>query len=206
MSLALTRNRNLVRVHYSADNLRRRLDSATGAEWSDGLAWYPTAHDICLSVAATHGTTLETSVGILAALSPQLAWEQNLAMAETFIASGGLPSGHFADADNKARRILRGEHPTDVLGGPKVRSFYANILRPHCPGAVTVDRHAAACLYGTTTPTYLRTYPKLLERKGIYRLASGIFRTVAREYDLLPHEAQAIAWVSHRNAQDLGTF
>lgn len=206
MSIHLARNRRLVARCFDADNLRRRLDSASAQEWRDGLAWYPAAHDICQSVAATHGTTVETAAGILAALSPQTEWSLNLRMAETFIETGGAPSGHFDNADRKARAILGGAAPLDVLGGPKVRSFYRNILRPECPGAVTVDRHACAVLYGTTTPTYLRTYPKLLDRKGVYRLATGLYRTIAREYDLLPHEAQAIAWVAHRNAQDLGTF
>ena len=185
---------------FSSERVRVLVETASDADYRDGSLWYLRAHDHALDLSERYGLTVRQASGIIAALSPQIGWEQNLVIADDFTASGGTASVHFSICTERARAILDDPHadPLDILGGPKVRSFYRNILNPTVPGPVTIDRHAAAILAGLPTPTYLRTYPKLLNRTAIYDLCAAAYRSAARALDLLPHEAQAIAWVRHR--------
>lgn len=53
----------------------------------------------------------------------------------------------------KAVRLSRGEHPDQVLGGHKVRSFYNNIMDPqnkHGHNDVTIDTHAVGLAMNST--------------------------------------------------------
>lgn len=179
-------------------NLHEVLSLATEEDWAYGTVWYDTAHAAALQLSERYGLTIEAAAGIIAALSPQTSWEGNLRIADAQCADP-QSSHHTADATGKARRILQGEDPLTVLGGRKVRSFYRNILNPSTTGPVTIDRHAAAILAGLSTPEWNTRYEKRLERKHFYRLATAIYRAAAREYGLLPHQVQAIAWLVQSN-------
>lgn len=206
MSIHTTRNRHLVERLFSVDAICSTFDAATDAQWAEGYHWYPTAHAAAVDLADLHNVPTRTAVGVIAALSPQTGWEANLELAADLFAFGTC--GHYRDALTKAQAIAAdpARDPLDILGGPKVRSFYRNILEPDRPGPVTVDRHACAIAAGTDTSTYLRTQPKTLERKAVYRLVSGLYRSAAREYGLHPHTLQATTWVTHRARLSRGTF
>lgn len=201
-----TKNRTEALEHYSLGNLQAVLDLATEADWAAGLNWYRVAHAEAVALSGRHGLTVDQAAGIIAALSPQTGWEENLRIAELFCTDQS--SVHTADACGKALRILQGAEPLSVLGGRKVRSFFRNISEPNRAGAVTIDRHAAAILCGVDTPTWNRLHQKTLERKHFYRLATGVYRAEARRLSLLPHQVQAVAWLvqSNRSVQDYGDF
>lgn len=192
-----TKNRTEALEHYSLGNLQAVLDLATEADWAAGLNWYRVAHQEARNLSVRHGLTVDQAAGIIAALSPQTGWEENLRIADLFCETGA--SVHTADACGKALRILQGEAPLTVLGGRKVRSFFRNIAEPARAGAVTIDRHAAAILCGVDTPTWNRLHQKTLERKHFYRLATGVYRAEARRLGLLPHQVQAVAWLVQSN-------
>ena len=62
---------------------------------------------------------------------------------------GGYPAtGQTKVNNNKALRILNGEHPLEVLGGLKVVPFYKAILNPEGDNPTVVDRHASAVYMG----------------------------------------------------------
>jgi len=213
-STAIGRNLELAHSLLSVSNLLTTLERATPEDWTEGLAWYDTAHSEAVDLADTFGLPVDTCAGIIAALSPQQQWDVNLAQARVFIASKGTASVHFSLCVNRARAILNdpSADPLSILGGPKVRSFYRNIAEPQTPGPVTIDRHAVAILHGTDTPYFLSTYPKLLDRKAIYRIATGYYRCAARLYSehnnttYHPHQIQAVAWVAHRNTEFVEEF
>jgi hypothetical protein len=206
---ATTKNRELSLDIFLASNLQAVLDLATEEDWRAGLRWYRDAHEYAVLLSKRYGVTVEQASGIIAALSPQTGWDENKRIADLYI-SDPTESVHTSDACGKAARILAGEHPEDVLGGNKVRSFYRNIVTPNLAGPVTIDRHAIAILLGCTTPEYnVGPYRKVLERKHVYRIATAFYRDVARRYGLLPHELQAVAWLvqSGRSvAADPGQF
>jgi len=192
---ATTKNRELSLDIFLASNLQAVLDLATPEDWLAGLRWYQEAHEYALSLSKRYSITIEQAAGVIAALSPQTGWDENRRIADLYI-SDPAESVHTRDACGKAARILNGEHPEDVLGGNKVRSFYRNILSPNLSGPVTVDRHAIAILLGCTTPEFnVGPYRKVLERKHVYRIATAFYRDAARRYGILPHELQAVAWL-----------
>lgn len=181
-------------------NLLTVFDGATDAEMASGTVWYSDraaqAVDDIVAAAGTAGKhiTRRQAAGILAALSPQTGWGQNVVGALEFVLTG---YAHVQDARNndKAARILAGESPDDVLGGRKVRSFFRNIAEPTVVGPVTIDRHAVSILFGQ--PLNERQQ-KVLEKLGAYTFAAGIYRTVARRLGIAPHELQAITWQAWR--------
>ena len=192
---ATERNHALALEIFHASNLQAVLDLATDEDWSAGLRWYDEAHGVAVLLSDRYGITVTAAAGIIAALSPQTGWEENKRIADLYI-SDPTESVHTSDACGKAARILNGEHPEDVLGGNKVRSFYRNIVTPRLSGPVTIDRHAVAILLGCTTPEYnVGPHRKVLERKHVYRIATSFYRGAAHRYGILPHELQAVAWL-----------
>jgi hypothetical protein len=175
--------------------MRRRIEEiyslATDDEHSDGRQWYPAANAIARIVGDGLGIGTEHGAGIVAALSPQCSWDENVVRALAF--ADGDSIGGLADGLRKAERIGAGEHPTAVLGGRKVRSFYANIIGNY--NAVTVDRHAVAIVFGR--PLSDREI-KVLERPGPYSTIAAAYRSVARKLGIAPAELQAITWLAWR--------
>lgn len=170
--------------------------------YEEGIGWYHAAHAIAAEHAATYGTTVSQAAGVIAALSPQTGWAENIRLAGEFWRRHAqrrtdLMSGHTTDAIVKCQRIGRGEDPYLVLGGRKVRSFYANILRPDTPGPVTIDRHAIAVIMARPLPAS-DPDARSPERPGVYTRAAGAYRTVARMVGLHPHQVQAVVWCQWR--------
>ena len=213
-SAAIGRNYTLASDLLKLSNLYATLERSTPEDWAEGLKWYNVAYDVATDLADTYGLPVDSAAGIIAALSPQQQWLVNIDNAYAFCSSGGTKSVHFSHCVDKARRLFtdHSANPLDILGGPKVRSFYRNIAEPNTPGPVTIDRHAVAILYGSDTPSFLANYPKLLDRKAIYRIATGFYRSAASAYSahngytILPHQIQAVAWVTHRNTEFVEAF
>lgn len=192
-----TRNRTTALELFVTANLDAVLDLATDEDWNAGIGWYQVAHNEAVKLSHAYGLTTSQAVGIIAALSPQTSWEENLRIADLLCDTRA--NVHTADAQRKALAILDGADPVQTLGGRKVRSFYANILTPFHAGPVTIDRHAAAILAGLSTPDWNTTHEKVLERKHYYRIAAAVYRSSARRYGLLPNQLQAIAWLVQSN-------
>lgn len=160
-----------------------------------GLAWYADAHTFALSIA--NGDLLQ-GAGVIAALSPQKSWTTNMVLASRAFVEG-FASGQTGINNDKATRILNGEAPLAVLGGNKVRNFYANIVSPTGPD-VTVDRHAFDIAVGEETDSKTRGQ---LERKGQYALFADTYRDTARLVGVPPATLQAVTWLVWREAKGL---
>lgn len=206
------RNRAAAAKLFSTENILAVYAAATPTDKENGKRWYSIANAAAQDLAETYNLSLAAAAGIIAALSPQEAWESNLLIATEFCESGALASVHTTNACDKASRIFRNSNAAEhevyaILGGNKVRSFFRNILFPLTAGPVTIDRHACAILLGTDTPTFNTQYGKILERKHYYRCATAYYRAAARELGLLPQELQAITWlVQSKRSSSLPTF
>ena len=124
----------------SITNILSVYEEASPEEIAEGLAWYSSAHTFSVGLSERYGVSIRQAAGIIAALSPRLSWDLNLRNADTVCRTGDVRGlgGNVA----KAKRILHGEDPSDVLGGNKVRSFFDNILFHEASSTVTIDRHA----------------------------------------------------------------
>ena len=172
------------------------LASATESEVIDGHRWYKSAADIARIVAAGHDIDQSAGAGIIAALSPQSSWDENITRALAH--ADGDMVGAFGDALRKADAIAAGGRPADVLGGRKVRSFWRNI--DGRDQYVTVDRHAVAIVYGRALSD---REIKVLEKLGAYTIIAAAYRAAARRHGIAPSTLQAITWLAWRRLKGL---
>ena len=180
---------------------------ASEAEKAEGRDWYPRANRIASAISASYQRrcSIETAAGVLAALSPNNRWDKNVRDAEALtkvICAGGDPDSIKVSTFNKNKKkaveILSGEHPLNVLGGLKVRSFYQCILGND---AVCVDGHAYSIWTGQRVPTTKTPSisEKLYEKiETDYRLAAEQISSITGEC-YTAREVQAITWVVWRN-------
>ena len=168
-------------------NIRAAFDAATPDDLAKGLRWYANAQREGRAV----GPTLHRGVGVIAALSPMQAWDVNIELARKLAklhAEGApMPTTGFGFKKNvaKAWAILDGTKPLDALRGPKVRSFYRNMLG--CSTSVTVDRWAVRIAMGD--PKHDGTVPS-----GEYDAMADAFRSVADDLGMTARELQAATW------------
>lgn len=164
-----------------------------------GKRWYRDAHRH-LSSLATAQIPVRRIAGAAALLSPMTPWSRNLngAQALTSAIRQQFPrewieiraSRHTVYNKNarKAVAFILGE--TDEINGPKVRSFYRNLLGifEH----VTVDSwmYKIVGCFGLSSQS-----PTDNARRAI----STAVKMCASRWDVKPAEAQAIIWVTARN-------
>jgi hypothetical protein len=179
--------------------------SANAAELHEGHQWYDNAREVCQHIADNTSLSLDTVVGVLAALSPNNRWDKNVADTERLIkvSQAGedtdlIKVSTYGKNKEKAIRILTGESPNAVLGGLKVRAFYRCILGSD---AVCIDGHAYAIWAGeristTKTPSIS---PKLYAAiANDYRIAAERISQI-KGVELAACQVQAVTWVVWRN-------
>lgn len=189
-------------------NILAVYHSATSPEHRRGFQWYLMAQAQARRLASRYELPLSTSVGVIAALSPGLEWLQNIVDAEAlikaFLENDEPPMVGVYGRRNrdKALSILRGADPVDVLGGLKVRSFYANILQPNNPDPVTIDRHAYCLAHGIRSERsgFASVDIKLTPKR--YRETAEAYREIAADLNLLPNQLQATTWLAWKRTNE----
>jgi hypothetical protein len=194
-----------------ADRIGRLFAESSPAERAAGAAWYPRARSAASALAdqAPRGVGLVRTAGVIAALSPRARWSENLRNARAACEAAARVQGDpllgelaiegavwhatepvgLTDPRRKACRILNGEHPADVLGGPKVRAFWRNILGD--TEAVTIDvwaQRAALGHWADHAPTGRR-----------YDALADAYREAARDLGLPAPTVQATVWLHVRD-------
>jgi len=175
--------------------IRRAYESATIAERAAGLEWYATANAAADDIANAYGIDRRAAAGIIAALSPRMQWAANLRAAHAVAAAAHSGAAHpprvgMTGNTDKAWRIANGADPVDVLRGPKVTAFFANIVGDL--RSVTVDVWAARAAYG-------RDDAPVPAGRRYARLADAYRRTADR-LGVPPRDLQAAVWVHVRGA------
>jgi hypothetical protein len=211
-------------------NITATFREATDGDRAIGHGWYARARDLAEKLATQYTAgngyyseaEIQAAAGVIAALSPRLAWRKNVEYAELAYMvhadvvkhplmgnTGDIAEAYFtgmiptlnANA-RKAWRILNGESPEDVLGGPKVRAFYFTIVNPTDPRAVVVDRHAIDITFGQVLNDQSRGLA--LGRKGAYDTVAELYRRAARIISAelgevwTPAQVQATTWTYWR--------
>lgn len=169
-------------------NIIATWELATPSQLRQGFEWYPLAHQLAELLSEGHG---RAGAGVIAALSANKAWPQNVKMATSAFETG-TPTGHVRDALGKAERIMSGEDPETVLPmALKTGNFYRCISDPTDPDAVVIDRHAHDVAVGTVNGVKDRG----LSNKRRYATLAHAYREAARRLGELPMTVQAITWV-----------
>lgn len=190
------------RLRGSFRNVLEVAERVSDNNWQAGHDWYPIANHIAEDIGKLSNTNTMSGAGVLAALSPSTSWENNIAQAHEFMHRGYAPYQSRANND-KARRILGGEHPLDVLGGPKVLAFYDAIIEPNNEhSAPVLDRHAIAVYMGHSVPDaskHIRYIGnKSLPQRQVLGRIEGAYRNAADDIGVNVHVLQAATWIQWR--------
>lgn len=200
---------NVTNDNATKARIKRRLEAwlelADQRHWADGKSWYANANTFAHEVSAATNTTLNQVVGVIAALSPSVYWDQNRRQAQA-LCQAHANSGNLLDVvvttygrqARKARRILEENsgNATEIMGilgrrAFKTRAFFFNIQAPGSSDFVTIDQHIiAACgLEDIWTQS----------ARWCYELVSDVIREIAREHSLRPHQVQAVIWLVYKD-------
>lgn len=165
--------------------------SATPEDIREGMGWYDEARAFAESL----DTDVSRAAGVIAAVSPMLSWPRNMTVARALYA-GQREGLCLPNSVTAASRILAGEHPLDVLNGPKVRAFYQNIMGQG--ESVTLDRHAIDIAVGRPLSDDDRAFWLAATRR---RLLTSAYVNAARIAGISPAAMQAITWVAWRKTR-----
>lgn len=166
---------------------------ATPEEISDGREWYSDAQAFAKGLAAGSPYSETQCAYVIAALSPNVAWSENMAAAAHAVDGHrvGIDPGSWKGAGygvnkRKAAAILDGN--LDALQGPKVTMFARGIVGD--PDACTVDIWMQrACDMDTGAAPTKKEHAAI--RAAIEHAAKVTGETV--------RELQAIVWTKVRN-------
>jgi hypothetical protein len=150
-----------------------------------GAEWYRESRRFARRLTREHGGGLGRAAGIVAALSPQVQWSRNKAMAEEVMATGWT-TGQTTANIHKAVRIWEGERPLRVLGGPKVRAFYRAMMG-----------HEDAAVIDTWMLQALGWHKRGVTARQYERCAEAL-RTAASYTPLSTASFQAVVWTQVR--------
>jgi hypothetical protein len=159
-----------------------------------GKLWYVEARTFCQELSIRFGISPEKATGVVAALSPGIAWEANKLMAERLLSAweDGEPAKGlqaYRAQIEKAYAILDGAPLPDALGPTawKTRAFYANMTGD--TSSVAIDRWILRALgRGDDVKTHT-------ERLHVYNSFVELFIVAARGIGLAPCELQAAVWL-----------
>lgn len=196
-------------VEQMAAHILATYRAATDSELVDGTSWYARAHALARELSPGD---VSLGAAVLAILSPRRSWPQNVALARVAfetareLESDGASSeareatwGAFpttGDQRRKLARLFSGESPDAVVGGPKVRSFWATIADPASGGPAVIDRHAMAiALDRVVSSDELKIGPADYAR---FVAAYGLASTVVGQ---APAIVQAVTWVAWRRTR-----
>lgn len=185
--------------HVAAMTMRvlAHWDTASALDLAEGLAWYNAACSLADELAERFGYSRRQTAGVIAALSPRTRWSTNASSARSMVLAAYADSvsmprlpGYSANREKAWAILHTDDDPLTILGGPKVRAFYANILGN--TDAVTVDIWAARAAEGhhfdAARAIVGRRYDDLVLAYQLAAQARGV----------TPREMQAAVWVTIR--------
>lgn len=186
------------RIKEFADRIIDLYELSNDDERREGQTWYDRCLAFVQALADNHDRTVADVAAVLAVLSPSTTLEQNIIDTINVLAGNDEAKvGTYGPQHQKALAVRDlGFTPDEVLGKNKTAAFWSNIVNPQTAGRVTVDRHAARVATGWTMTAdesyyYVNTPAKYSVLETAYRLA-------ADRLDLLPHQLQAITWITFK--------
>ena len=181
--------------------------SATADEVKHGMKWYAIAKRDSTKVAKEFGISINTVVGVVAALSPNLGWGINIKAARILVecfANGGAmddvivsayPQNKLKAWDMLEQKMVRKKAIMAKLNGPKTTAFFANILGID---VVTVDGHAKNIHDGIR---------RVLKNNNVgvreYGIIANAYIEAAKAVGIKGFQMQAITWVAWRRQHNI---
>lgn len=188
----------------SRANIRRIMQKADDIDISEGRVSYFRYNEVIRGLADHYSTPFPIAAAVFAALSPNVGYVGNLRSAATVLKgfSEGVPVDHVKVATynhcrDRAYSYLEGVDFLKTTKGPKIRSFYLNILNPMDPAPVTIDGHAVNIWRGR------RINLKAVVGNFRYNDIADDYRAIAKELGLIPNQVQAITWFAWKRLHSI---
>lgn len=182
-------------------NVTAVFRTATAEEIDEGILWYADALNVSSALAVRHNVTVDTAIGVIAALSPLNSWGNNINLAARVLKGKGEETrGGLGKNILKANRIIKGEDPMGVFRtSHKVRNFYLSIRSMGAEG-VCVDRHAFDIAVNRRLTD--ETRPGLSGKRydAVAETYVRAAKILSREYDMriTPAQVQSVTWTVWR--------
>ena len=195
-------------------NLEKVLWSATDKQHAAGINWYCQAHKQINALWKSIHTDIMIGqdilisypqiIGVISALSPACRWDDNIIQAKNLIRAylatkkvRDVVLTTYKNQIKKAMAILDLPIDCDLLDVAnclgkrafKTKAFLTNIYHPEDKTYVTIDRHIydaakVICKSGN---------------KSQYEMLSDCIKELAKKYDYIPNQLQAIIWLVWKN-------
>jgi hypothetical protein len=178
-------------------NLLGKYAQASEQAKVEGRTWYDEQREFVRQTACDHGFSANTVAAIVATLSPQTRWAQNVAgtirIINAFVNGDEVPPRNttlFYRQALKAWKILQGENPSDLLTSRKIGNFWQNLAGNE--QAITVDiwMLRAAGISPKVANAGVKDW--------IYDAVSDAIREAASVVAEVPSQFQAIIWIVER--------
>jgi hypothetical protein len=191
----------------SALSILKVYKQSTIGERREGIWYWLQTRDRLEQVAMKNGISLRKVTGVFAALSPNNDEDGNYldlkAMVDWYLAGGrdDLPKIRSYPLNReKAKKILLGRDPIDILKGNKVRSYYLNCFGPVDPEPVCIDGHMVSVWLGRRI--LLRSKEATITTTR-YNMVAEDIRFAAKSEGILPNQMQAICWLTWKRINNI---
>jgi hypothetical protein len=174
-------------------NIEYVLSTLTPEELEYWRKWYRYAHDTAVQLARKYNKDLMTVAGVIAIMSPQTDWVENIRRAD-IVLSGQFDRVYHLDTSMQRAYALIMKGDFSAILGPKVFPFFLSIFDPvRYQDEVVVDKHAIGIWLGRPLD---KSIPDLLRDQ-----VTRDYGIAGAKFGLTAQEAQAAAWAAWRASQ-----
>lgn len=185
------------------DNIKEIWETLSLCSYLEGKNWYWEAHNICQDIADEFNIPIDVVCGVMAAMSPQKSWNENIKLCKRYCENSKDFKGHVRGVISKAHIISmystsykdRKAFIERMLKGDKIVNFFNNILNPYDRSWVTIDRHHIQICTGLKIETVTYKQYDFLKEETI---------KFAKTVNLIPCELQSILWIHFRKTKKGG--
>ena len=146
-------------IDHMKSNIRLLYDTASDAVKRSGTGWYEKAHAIAETAGKRYGIDVRSASGVIATLSPQKDWNQNIYLAHAVLEINGKQQDHMWD-DKMAATAQR-------IWIPKLKKDATELQKQKFPAKLEAARKQVEAVQGkklseltnsTDKAVWIRTY------------------------------------------------
>ncbi len=178
---------------FIEENLKEVLEAVPLFSYREASMWYSRANNIAKELSKKYRVAHYKVCGIIAALSPQKSWPQNISITELFLKTKCKECKHVTRMHDKAIRVFNAKSNKEVdkiLNGKKIVNFYNHIYKPQDDKYVVLDVHMLQLI--------LQNYRVKSCTDKQYEFLKDIFIKFAKKEGFKVSTLQSILWLYFR--------